>query len=693
MEYGKESPSARRQIAPAHPTSFDDRLELSVERKTMTNARLPLISRLTKWVAGVGLLVGTSLFLAACGGGSNNSSGSATGETAWNLPNADLQNTRNVGGPINSSNVSTLGVAWTAPITASGAFGGYSSTPVVENGVMYSQDIDSNVQAIDLDSGKVLWTHKYNSESVGPNGLSVVNGTVYGNTGDSAFALKASNGEQLWIRKLTRNANEGIDMPPGVHDGTVYVSTVPGNAKTFYAGSGQSILWAMDASTGATKWKWAEVPANLWSNKYTHLNSGGGQWYPPTFDGQGNLYVGVANPAPFPGVKAGGKGLPWGQSRPGPDLYTDSIVKLDEQTGKIVWHYQLTPHDIYDYDLENSPILSNANGRQIVIDGGKAGILVAVDAQSGKPIWKREVGVHNGHSKDNIAALHGDFSKLHAPVTIQPGDLGGIESQLASDGSTVYAAVNNLPSHYSSDDGGLAAVQFAPPNTGTGDLVAVDEATGKVKWDKKLPSSPYGGATLVNGVVFTTTFDGTLYAFDSDTGRELWHTSLHAGTNAPVGVFGDTVVTAGTIPSGKSEKAQIIAYRLGATGTLAAPGSSSAPAPTTTTSTTTMTAPSSGSGGSTAGAVKLNAVDDQLAFNTDNATANAGKVTMDFTNNSALDHDVVLVDSQNKKIGQTPVFQGGTKSFTAKLSPGTYTYYCSVPGHRQAGMQGTLTVK
>jgi plastocyanin len=66
---------------------------------------------------------------------------------------------------------------------------------------------------------------------------------------------------------------------------------------------------------------------------------------------------------------------------------------------------------------------------------------------------------------------------------------------------------------------------------------------------------------------------------------------------------------------------------------------------------------------------------------------------MDFTNNSALDHDVVLVDSQNKKIGQTPVFQGGTKSFTAKLSPGTYTYYCSVPGHRQAGMQGTLTVK
>jgi hypothetical protein len=230
-------------------------------------------------------------------------------------------------------------------------------------------------------------------------------------------------------------------------------------------------------------------------------------------------------------------------------------VKLDEQTGKVIWAYQLTPHDIYDYDLENSPIVSNANGRQIVIDGGKAGILVAVDAETGKPIWKTEVGVHNGHQNDNIAALHGDFSKLDAPVTIEPGDLGGIESQLASDGKTVYAAVNNLPSHYASDDGGLAAVSFAPPSSGTGELVAVDEATGKVKWDRKLPSSAYGAATITNGVVFTTTFDGTLYAFNSDTGAELCKTKLSAGTNAPVAVFGDTVVTAASLSERRGPEA------------------------------------------------------------------------------------------------------------------------------------------
>ena len=652
----------------------------------MTNALPSTLGRHSRWVLGVGLLIATSLFLAACGGGG--SSNNSTRVTAWNLPNANLQNTRSVGGQINRSNVSTLGVSWTVPITASGAFGGYASTPVVENGVMYSQDINSDVQAIDLDSGEVDWTHKYNSPSVGPNGLSVVNGTVYGATGDSAFALKASNGDQIWLKKLTRNANEGIDMPPGVHDNTVFVSTVPGNAKAFYAGSGQAVLWALNGTTGETKWKWPEVPANLWSDKHTHINSGGGQWYPPTFDGQGHMYVGVANPAPFPGSP----GLPWGSSRPGPDPFTDSIVKLDEQTGKFMWAYQLTPHDIYDYDLENSPIISNANGRQIVIDGGKAGILVAVDAETGKPIWKTEVGVHNGHQNDNIAALHGDFSKLQAPVTIEPGDLGGIESQLASDGKTVYAAVNNLPSHYASDDGGLSAVSFGDPSSGTGDIVAVDEATGKIKWDNKLPSSPYGAATLTNGVLFTTTFDGTLYAFNSDTGAELWKTKLSAGTNAPAAVFGDTVVAAASLPGGQP---LIIAYRLGAKNQLptASPSSTTttAASPTTTSSTTTSTTSSAAAGA--ANTVSLGALDDQLAFTANQETANAGKVTVDFTNNSAIGHDVVLTDSQNKILGQTPVFQGGSKSFTATLAPGTYTYYCSVPGHRQAGMQGTLTVK
>jgi glucose dehydrogenase/plastocyanin len=650
-------------------------------------------------VLGVGVLLATAVLVVACGGSSNEATTSEAGATAlsttWSLPNADLQNSRYVGGPINSSSVSTLGVAWTVPITASGAFGGYATTPVVADGVLYTEDLESKVEAIDLQTGEVLWTKKYNSSNEGPNGVTVSDGVVYGATGDSAFALQASDGQQMWIRKLTRNTNEGIDMAPGVNDGTVYVSTVPGNPKRFYAGDGQAVLTAMDAETGAIKWTWDEVPNNLWSKKHKHINSGGGQWYPPTFDDQGNLYIGVSNPAPFTGTPK----FPWGSSRPGPNLYTDSIVKLDASTGKLDWYYQLTPHDIYDWDMENSPVLATVNGKQVVIDGGKAGILVAVDAQTGKLIWKRPVGVHNGHTHDDLAAQKGDFSNLKIPETIEPGDLGGIESQLATNGKTVFAAVNNLATIYKGQ--GLDFASFAvPPDKGTGDFVAVDVATGKIKWDVKMKSSPYGGATIANDVVFTTTFDGTLHGFDVDTGKEVFNAKLPAGTNAPVAVVGDTLITAASFPSGPGQKAMIVAYRLGATGELPSSTQSSTTTPTATTPSSADTG--GGAGGSStgnagnagsAGTVDLSAKDDQLAYNTTKETASAGKVTMAFTNNSNIAHDVVLAEPNGKVIGQTPVFDGGKKDFTATLKPGSYTYYCSVPGHREAGMQGTLTVK
>ena len=520
------------------------------------------------------LLVASSVLVAACGSAGKTSSAAVvsttpphttSAPTSWSLPGADLENSRDVGGPINASNVSTLGVAWTVPINAHGQFGAYATTPVVANGVLYTQDLASNVEAINLSSGKVIWTHRYNSPDEGPNGVTFANGKLYGATNRAAFALDASTGKQLWSRTLIRNAHEGINMAPGYNDGTVYVSTVPGNPNTFYAGNGQAVLWAMDASTGATKWKFDEVPANLWSRAHKNINSGGGLWDPPTFDSEGNLYIGVANPAPFTGSAK----FPWGSSRPGPDLYTDSIVKLNANTGKPIWHYQLTPHDIYDYDLENSPILATANGKRVVIDAGKAGIIVAVDARNGTPVWKRSVGVHNGHGQDNLLAEKRDFSRLHIPETVEPGDLGGVESQLASNGTTVFAAVNNLPWRYRSQ--GLAGISPAVPySKGTGEVVAVDEGTGKIRWDHKLPSSPYGAVTLANDVVFTTTFNGTLYALDASNGAELWHTRLSSETNAPVGVVGDTVLTAASFPSARG-KALIIAYRLGAHGQLPAP--------------------------------------------------------------------------------------------------------------------------
>jgi len=116
--------------------------------------------------------------------------------------------------------------------------------------------------------------------------------------------------------------------------------------------------------------------------------------------------------------------------------------------------------------------------------------------------------------------------------------------------------------------------------------------------------------------------------------------------------------------------------------------SSSAPAPSS--SSTSSSASGSSGGGST---IK-DAADPsgQLKFTSSTLTASAGKATIDFTNSSSVPHNMTIVDSSGKQVGATPTFTGGTKSFTADLKPGKYTFYCSVPGHRQAGMQGTLTV-
>jgi outer membrane protein assembly factor BamB len=467
-------------------------------------------------------------------------------------PNVDTANTRYSGGPINSSTVSRLQVAWTLPLSAKSEYGSYSAAPIISDGVVFSQDLDSNVQAISLRTGKVIWTKTYESPDQGPNGLVVAGGRVYGATTTSAFALDERTGKQLWSVSLARNEHEGIDMAPGYDDGIVYVSTVPGNTNQFYEGEGVGVLWALDARTGRRLWHFDTVPEDLWSAQHVNINSGGGLWYSPAFDEHGSMYIGTGNPGPFPGTSQ----FPWGSSRPGPDLYTDSIAKLNASTGALQWYYQLTPHDLYDHDLQDPPILANVGGRQAVLGAGKGGFVVAVDAQSGKLLWKRSVGIHNGHDDDGLYAMKREYSKLHLPETVYPGLLGGVIAPMASNGSTVFVPVVNHSVTFSN--------QTEPRETGpsTGELVAIDIATGAVRWHRELPSAAFGAATAVNDLVFATTFSGRLYAFDASSGNIAWESQLPAATNTGVAVDGDTLIAPAGVALESGQTAQLVAYRL-----------------------------------------------------------------------------------------------------------------------------------
>jgi outer membrane protein assembly factor BamB len=204
----------------------------------------------------------------------------------------------------------------------------------------------------------------------------------------------------------------------------------------------------------------------------------------------------------------------------------------------------------------------------VVIDGGKAGILAELSAQTGKLLWKLPIGVHSGHDNDGLItenATPGSHIPLAARFCLEPGVYGGIESQLATNGSTTFAAVNNLPVPLTKNGVAEGTEAFiAAVSKATGEMVAVNQATGKIEWDDKLPSSPYGAATVTNNVVFTTTYDGDLYAFNAATGVILLKTRLPAGTNAPVTIDGDYVITGTGVVASTAQRPLVIAYKLGA---------------------------------------------------------------------------------------------------------------------------------
>jgi outer membrane protein assembly factor BamB len=499
--------------------------------------------------AALSALLAAALLIGGCGGGS---SGEPVSYDGSGYPNGDPANTRNVGGPIKSSTVNELEVAWTLPVNAESAFGSYASSPIVSKGVVYSQDLASNVQAIEESSGNVLWTKKYELPDHGPNGVVVQGGMVFGATPTSAFALDQETGKQVWSVPLIRNEKEGIDMAPGYHDGVVYVSTAPVNVGEFYGAGGVGVLWALDAKTGKKLWHFDTVPKGLWGKP--DVNSGGGLWYTPAFDEKGNMYFGVGNPAPFPGTEK----EPWGSSRPGPNLYSDSLVKLDAKTGKLEWYYQQTPHALADWDFQNPPILVSAGGRELVVGAGKSGWVVALDAKSGKPVWKVAVGKHNGHDEDGVLAMRGEYSKLKTPETIYPGSLGGVIAPMSTDGKSVFVPVDNSPLEI------VNQTEREEPGPLNGELVALNLKNGGVEWKHEFPSAaPFGFTTVANDLVFATTSDGNVQAFQTGSGRVAWQARLPSGTNAGVAIAGDTVIAPAGLAASEGQTPQIVAYRLG----------------------------------------------------------------------------------------------------------------------------------
>jgi alcohol dehydrogenase (cytochrome c) len=218
-------------------------------------------------------------------------------------------------------------------------------------------------------------------------------------------------------------------------------------------------------------------------------------------------------------------------------LYTDSLLVLDARRGRLLWHDQVTPHDIRDYDLEVPPIIGEAGRVAAVFGAGKAGIVIAWNRATHARLWERRVGAH----RNDVGPLP------RRRVTVCPGLYGGVETPMAYAGGDLFVPVVDLCMQGS-------AVGYEPlagvnvGRRGRGEFVALDAATGAPIWTRRLPQAVLGCATAGDGVVFTSTFDGTVYAFAAKTGRTLWQTRMPAGINACPALAGGKLLLGAGIP-------------------------------------------------------------------------------------------------------------------------------------------------
>ncbi|MBD5655657.1 MAG: PQQ-binding-like beta-propeller repeat protein [Candidatus Eremiobacteraeota bacterium] len=436
---------------------------------------------------------------------------------------------------ITSANVTSL---VPVALVQTGITASFETTPVVVHGVMYVStavvDHKMKIVALNAATGARIWETTYNLGAFkiccGPvnRGVAVAYGNVYFVTlDDKLVALDAKTGKRVFVTTVA-NPDVGYSetMTPQVYKHQVVIGSAGGEWAI------RGFVASYDAMSGKQNWRWQSTdPASFAGSSF---KSGGGMvWTTPAIDPNNNLVVfSTGNPNPDL----------YGANRKGDNLYTDSIVGLDLETGKLRWSYQEVKHDVWDYDAVSPVVFFDVHqdGKTIAAAGeaGKVGWFFIVDRATGKLIRK---------SDPYVAVSQNVFSQpTKAGVDMLPGANGGAEwSPPAYSPSTHFVYVlamdqlMTFTTQPASDTKGAlrlgsAFTNVKPHGVQDGRLVAIDTETGKIAWTKMTPQPLIGGALATAGnLVFMGEGDGDFDAVDAKTGTELWHYNLGAGVNAP----------------------------------------------------------------------------------------------------------------------------------------------------------------
>lgn len=459
---------------------------------------------------------------------------------------------------INTSNVSKLRPAF---VVQTAVLESMETAPLVVNGVMFITTSYNHVYAVNATTGEQYWHYKHKIGPVstyccGPNnkGVAISEGRLFMGTLDAIIvALDAKSGKLLWQTQIADpELGYSETMAPTVVDGKVLIGTnggeygVRGFVKAFNAETGKldwtfhtipdkghEGVWAENDATGRNMKR--DIPAEkaaLAKNADFFKTLGGGVWMTPAIDKKTRTVFFVAgNPSPDL----------YGAERPGDNLYTNSMIAVDLDSGKYKWHYQYIAHDVWDLDAVSPPILvdvKNKDGKMIpgVIHGGKTGHIYVHDRSNGNLIRFSEAMV----SQEGLWSL-----PTPKGTRMSLGANGGVEwSPMAVHPGLRLAFAANLeqPMTYhveaSAYPGGKlwlgGAFKNVPGEEQFGNVTAVNLDTGKIAWKARTPQPMIGGVLATAGdLVFAGEGNGWLKAYDAKSGKVLWQYQCGAGVNAP----------------------------------------------------------------------------------------------------------------------------------------------------------------
>ncbi len=451
---------------------------------------------------------------------------------------------------INASNVAKLHTVFTHDVAIPE---GFEAPPIVNGRTMIVTTPMNRVYALDAVTGNQLWEYDYQVDKKAlrtvccdmvNRGVALYGNNAYMSTLDNhVIAIDARNGKVVWNTKVEAPGfGYAMTNAPLAVKGLIVVGDGGGEYGT------RGFVEALDAATGAEKWRFYTIPApnekggDTWPGQ-TYLHGGGNPWMPGSYDAQTDtLLWGVGNPAPWLSL-----------ARKGQNLYTDSVVGLDPTSGKVKWYFQETPNDSWDYDAVATPALAdvtiNGKPRKVFYQAARNGWFYVVDRTNGKLIlakqFTRATSVTGYDTARNIGTVDASLKpQVGQEVFTCPAFFGGDNWwSYTFDPKTGYAYVPTMhtcmkisaqkPGPYKAGLGYLEEgfeVEPVPGAFGWGALQAIDVATGKQIWSKET-KMPWNDGTLStdSGLVFSGTPDQKFYAFDARTGKILWTQQTSSG--------------------------------------------------------------------------------------------------------------------------------------------------------------------